>query len=563
MSRYRRELTISAVAILIGIILIQLLYPISKLLPFASVDGLEMSGVSKADATTRLNNQYADQPITIQFGSQTDSRRVSLKPADIGLRTNNAERVDNLSYPWYARLIPSSLLWYGMTQDADGPSYERDDEQRASFMKVTLGDSCNLKPVNATLEANNDSLNVVPSKNGGTCKNSDVETALRTAEPRLAQSTKLTIPTTVIPAKITDSVALKLANTLNSRLKGDVQVKVGDKTVSFKAATVASWLVFTPEKSDITVSISGKKANSELQKNLSSIVALKPGVTKVTTKDFVEVSRQAGSSGQALDVGATSDNVVEYLLAKKQTVTASVKPVAPSVAYVRTYSSTDIGLSALFKQYADDNDGTYGAQLIELSGERRRASYNADKQFITASTYKLFVAYSTLKRVEAGTWNWSDNINGGRDLSACFEDMIVRSDNDCAAALLDKIGFQAITNDAHELGCNHTTFLEKKGILSTPGDLALFLAELKSGQMLGKQSSRDRLLDAMKRNIYRQGIPAGINATVADKVGFLDDLLHDAAVVYSPKGAYVLVIMTEDSSWANIADLAKKVEKLR
>jgi beta-lactamase class A len=67
----------------------------------------------------------------------------------------------------------------------------------------------------------------------------------------------------------------------------------------------------------------------------------------------------------------------------------------------------------------------------------------------------------------------------------------------------------------------------------------------------------------MKRNIYRQGIPKGINATVANKVGFLDGLLHDAAIVYASTGPYVLVIMTDGSSWANIAELTRQIEALR
>jgi hypothetical protein len=46
-------------------------------------------------------------------------------------------------------------------------------------------------------------------------------------------------------------------------------------------------------------------------------------------------------------------------------------------------------------------------------------------------------------------------------------------------------------------------------------------------------------------------------ARVADKVGFMDGLLHDAAIVYGPNGTYVLAVMTDGSSWATIADLDK------
>lgn len=101
------------------------------------------------------------------------------------------------------------------------------------------------------------------------------------------------------------------------------------------------------------------------------------------------------------------------------------------------------------------------------------------------------------------------------------------------------------------------------GIETTSADLALLLAQLQTGQILTQQSSRDRLIDDMKRNIYRGGIPAGINSVVADKVGFLDGFLNDAAIVYSPTGTYVLVILTDGSSWPTIADFAGKIEALR
>jgi beta-lactamase class A len=67
----------------------------------------------------------------------------------------------------------------------------------------------------------------------------------------------------------------------------------------------------------------------------------------------------------------------------------------------------------------------------------------------------------------------------------------------------------------------------------------------------------------MKANVYRKGIPAGVQGTVADKVGFMNGLLHDAAIVYSPKGTYVIAVMTDGSSWATIADLARQIDTLR
>lgn len=64
----------------------------------------------------------------------------------------------------------------------------------------------------------------------------------------------------------------------------------------------------------------------------------------------------------------------------------------------------------------------------------------------------------------------------------------------------------------------------------------------------------------MKNQVYRNGIPAGSRgAVVADKVGFLDNYLHDVGVVYGAKSTYAIVIMSEGSSWSNIKDLSQAI----
>lgn len=225
---------------------------------------------------------------------------------------------------------------------------------------------------------------------------------------------------------------------------------------------------------------------------------------------------------------------------------------------------SEANISTLMQQYAQTHTGTFSISMSELSGQLRQSSYNPTKLFISASTYKLFAAYSTLKRVEDGTWNLADKIVGGRDLATCFNDMIVNSDNDCAEAFLNKIGRSVVTSEAHSIGCNSTIFSNTDYARTSAADLTLFLTKLYQGQILTQQSSRDRLINAMKRQVYRQGIPAGLKGiVVADKVGFINAVLNDAAIVYSPTGTYILVIMTDGSSWSTIADLANKIEALR
>jgi beta-lactamase class A len=119
-----------------------------------------------------------------------------------------------------------------------------------------------------------------------------------------------------------------------------------------------------------------------------------------------------------------------------------------------------------------------------------------------------------------------------------------------------------VINEARALGLKNTT-LDKEAQKTSAGDLATFLGSVYSGTIDINAENRSRLIDAMKRNVYRKGIPAGSSGTVADKVGFLDGLLHDASLVYSPKGDYVLVAMTDGSSWDKIAELTRKIESIR
>ena len=288
------------------------------------------------------------------------------------------------------------------------------------------------------------------------------------------------------------------------------------------------------------------------------------GTTVVTLKDYKESSRESGKNGSSLNTGATIEQLTKDLRGEQDESTLMIDTIQPNIEYTRTYSPSDAKLSAVMKDYAESHAGVYGVKMVELSGDRRNASYNATKVFTTASTYKMFVAYSVLLRIESGEWSWDMPSYGGLSVSTCFDRMLKLSNNECAVWFLLDISYATVTAEAHALGATNTNFNRSAGISSTAEDEAHFLSLLYTGQMLREQSSRDRFISTMKGNVYVAGIPTGIpNATIADKVGFLDGLLHDAAIVYSPKGDYVLIVMTDNASWANIAELAGEIEAAR
>jgi beta-lactamase class A len=541
-------------------LILQIFYPSDRMVPFAKVDGASVGVWSKTDVVKKLNDDYKNQKVQIVFGERTEPYRSPL-PADIGLVVDSKNRIDSATYQWWLRLLPTSIFWAHTITAYNKPSYVRDDKKLTAYITKELGQSCDVAPINATLKPKETKLEVVSAEAGGICKIEDVKKHLNQTSPTLSTATVVKIPMQKIPPEVSNEQAKKLGDELLARVGTGVAIDAAGQSVVADTVAVLGWLDFSVVEKQLVVAANKDRATEFLTKQIAPKVTRAPGVSKVTTMDFIETARVNGATGQTLDIDVTVQNLSAYLAKTAEKVAAATKPVPPRVEYTRNYSPTDTGLSALMKQYAEAHPGTFGISLVELSGQRRRAAFQDTKQFQTASTYKLFVAYSALKRVESNTWRWSDQISGGRNLEKCFDDMIVRSDNPCAESMLQKIGFRPITDEAKSLGLSATSFLGDVP-KTTSNDLATFLATLESGQMFSNDS-RNRLIGAMKRNIYRQGIPAGANGQVADKVGFLNGLLHDAAIVYGPSGPAVLCIMTDGSSWATIADLTKQIEALR
>lgn len=562
--RHKTALIRTAGGVIGVLLLVQLFYPYDRLPLFATVDGVNVSGWKKQDAAWQLDTLSQEQPVNIKLAG-SDETYDKTTVADVGIKSSNRERIDQSGYPVLLRFVPTSLFWYGPAQADQAPSYQRDTKKQAEYLNETLGgESCNLPAKNATLKYENDSLSIVGAKNGGTCKESDAVTALASLSPRLNAQANIVIPVEVKEPKIEDPAARELKDKILEASKAGVNMKVADNRRTIPQTDVLGWLDFDAKESTLTYAIDEKRANHYFVKNITPGVTKPAGTTKISTRDFTVTSQKKGATGRTLAVGKTASSVREVLDGKEKVATAFTTPVAPKVSYSRTYTKTSTGIAALLKFYDDDNPGVFGVSFQELGGQGRSAAHNVSRQFTTASTYKLYVAYGTLRKVDAGKWKWSDsNIANGRNLSTCFDDMIVKSDNACAESLLKKLGYSTLTKDIQKIGMTSSGFVTGDSPNTTAGDLTLFLTKLERKQLPIKSASRDRLLGAMKRNVYRQGIPAGASGTVADKVGFLNGLLHDAAIVNSPKGTYVLTVMTDGSSWGAIADLTRKIEALR
>jgi beta-lactamase class A len=192
----------------------------------------------------------------------------------------------------------------------------------------------------------------------------------------------------------------------------------------------------------------------------------------------------------------------------------------------------------------------------DLSDTTRKIEVNANVEVPTASVYKVAIAYSMLQAVSNGL-SW-DSPLWNTTLDNCFDKMIIESNNECAHAWGDTHGWSVVMDEFAELGF-HINLYEQT--TSTAQDIAGFLKKLYRSEILNDELV-EKLLGTMKKQNYRQGIPAGApTKVVANKVGFMNGVLNDAGIVFGADGDYVLVILTNGYSWQAITETTVLIDE--
>lgn len=547
------RLVYGGVGVLLIVVLAQCLYPADRVLPFTRLDGKKVGSQSEKQISQLLIDTYSNVSLTLHVDGPAKelSRKTTVAPAGVEPDINRT-LAELKSYPWWQRIVPFSGLVKGLTKNQP-VRVAFDDQRFKEYAKVEQA-ACRVEPKNAGVMVQNGAVVLDAAKDGQSCSIESLRTELKglALEPKGVHA--YVSADTIKPMRSDKDVEgkLKEAQGLTER---KLSLRLLETDYQVAKPTLASWLVITEDSKDkkkLIVDVDTKPIRdylSEMQKK----IYVAPGVTTIRTTDGSETDRTEGAVGRGLNFTSTADALRKQLLEGDGAVSGEIIPLQPRIVYQRSYSATRAGLQALLNDIVKDK-GDYAISVRMSDGSV--VSSNGTKRYHPASTYKMYVAYSFLKRIENGSIKWDDTATAGKNMSQCFDVMIINSDNTCAEWLGDKIGWSNIQNEVRALGLSNTSTI-RGAMYSTSDDETLFLHKLQYGNILGT-AERDRLLDVMKRQVYRAGIPAGVRATVADKVGFLDGKLHDAAIVYGSK-TYMLTILSQGSSWAQIADAARQI----
>lgn len=524
--------------------------------PLTVVNGKSYSLMPLEEAKERLQNEHKDAQITAKI----DGASVVFNAETAGVSVDADETFRSVMGKTGWQRIPLVRAIAGLFTGTK-PVYEVDSQRLITALKphvterVVPAEDANVQiPQNA-----DDPVVIVPEKKGSELTTESAAADLMENIKAGEFAVKLSAHT--LQPRWTEFDIRGFLPAIESARKTALTIGSGDTKVELTTVVLAPMLQLKTDETRLKMTLNQdllkKYLDAQSQVFFAAAVA-----TRTVQKDGTEVSRTEGKEGHKLDAAATAVLAARAFEDGVTAVTPALAAVVPDVLVTRTYSNTDAGLYKKIEDFAKSRKGSFRVAAVQLSGEgNRSAFYNADTSIVTASTYKLFIAYGTMQKIEDGSLTLQTATPLGT-VEDCMYQMIHFSTNECAKALQDILGWAAFDKKLQADGFTATQLHNSEGTdkHTTARDEMKLLTKLYNRELLN-DTSTEYIFDLMKKQIYRKGIPAGSQgAIVADKVGFLDGLYHDIGIVYAPKCTYALVILTDGSvGWDPIRQLSQQV----
>ena len=269
----------------------------------------------------------------------------------------------------------------------------------------------------------------------------------------------------------------------------------------------------------------------------------------------------------------------------------SVKPavqgiINTGISYFNPHENSK-ELESIVQTQLSNSQGDYAVAIKNLkTGERYY--FNEHKIFETASLYKLFVMGTVFRKIQDGNLSQNDILSQKiailnqkfrissesaelteGDISLPIESALTRmitiSDNYSALLLAEKVRLSQVAIFLTQNGLIESHVGTKGETPETSAfDVSLFFEKLYKEELASKQYTQ-AMLTLLKNQKLNGKLPKYLpqNINVSHKTGELGRLSHDAGIVYTPKGEYVIVVLTETprplEANENIAVISKSV----
>lgn len=218
--------------------------------------------------------------------------------------------------------------------------------------------------------------------------------------------------------------------------------------------------------------------------------------------------------------------------------------------------------------------GNAGIVIKDLK-RGREINLNQDKAFPSASLVKLPIMAACFYANSEGKINIKQALflknehkvlGSGRlkelpsgtamNIRYLIEMMVAESDNTATNMLIDLLGYDYLNTAFKKAGLNNTDIVRRmmdfkgrkngKENFTTARDMAIILSKIYYGQLLNKLVSEE-CLGILKRQKMRDRIPAKLplNTTVAHKTGLEKRVCHDAGIVFTPQGDFLICVLVK------------------
>jgi len=248
-------------------------------------------------------------------------------------------------------------------------------------------------------------------------------------------------------------------------------------------------------------------------------------------------------------------------------------------------SAPKIGLEQTIAKALNGSRGTYSIVIKNLK-TNEEYSYDSHKTYKTGSLYKLWIMAAVFNQIQNGKIQEDESLTGDvRDLNEKFKidpelreltqgaisftvssallQMITISHNYASLLLSEKVGLSNVKLFLEEFGFTESEIGENAP-MSSPNDIALFLEKLYKNELSSRENT-GKMIDLLKAQKLNDKLPKylPVGIVIAHKTGELDFLTHDAGIVYTKNGDYVIVVFSESDyppgAKERIAQISKAV----
>jgi beta-lactamase class A len=227
-------------------------------------------------------------------------------------------------------------------------------------------------------------------------------------------------------------------------------------------------------------------------------------------------------------------------------------------------------------------DVSHFAVAVKRLDNGKGVVIDGGRVFYAASLFKVWVMLEAFHQRQAGLLSFDEryivsdyyaslSLNPGElplcsqvTAQAALREMMSVSDNIAANIMLERVGYANVNAMLRNQGLAVSGVASNGDVSTTASGMEQLLEAIARQEAVSAEASAE-MLSLLASEVIDSRLPALLppEARVAHKTGSWDNATHDAGIVYSPKAAYVIVVLSdlgyENDGNSYIAQLSRAV----